>query len=206
MSYRNDVDALAARHDALATEVAAKTRELDDAARLLTEAKARAKLPVLDNIRVATPCNADWAKMSGDERVRMCGSCSKHVYNLSDMTRDEAERLLVAKEGRLCVRYYQRADGTILTKDCAVGISQRRKRRVIAASAAALLAGVGGLLAARLLQPSCTATAPEPGQLRLDHPDYRPAQTTSRYAAQPPEHVEIRGEVEVVMGDVAVGD
>ena len=54
--YRDDVEALSARHSALSHEVATKTRELSDAARLLDEAKTRAKLPVLDNIRVATPC------------------------------------------------------------------------------------------------------------------------------------------------------
>jgi hypothetical protein len=141
MSYRNDVDALAARHDALAVEVAAKTRELESAAQLLEEAKQRAKLPVLPNIRVATPCRADWNQMTGDDRVRACASCNKNVYNLSSMTRDEAESLIVAKEGKLCVRYFQRADGTILLKDCAVGVAQKRKRRVIAVGAAALLGG-----------------------------------------------------------------
>lgn len=152
MSYRNDVDALAARHDALAAEVAAKTRELEAAAQLLDDAKQRARLPVLPNIRVATPCRADWNEMTGDERVRACGSCNKNVYNLSSMTRDEAEALIVEKEGRLCVRYFQRSDGTILLKDCAVGVSQKRKRRIIAAGAAALLGG-GGLLAYKRTRP-----------------------------------------------------
>ena len=42
MSYRNDLEALAARHDALAAEVATKTRELDGVSLLLDEAKQRA--------------------------------------------------------------------------------------------------------------------------------------------------------------------
>src|ERR1044071_5122746 len=41
MAYRNDVDALAARHQALETELAERTRERDDVARMLAEAKAR---------------------------------------------------------------------------------------------------------------------------------------------------------------------
>jgi hypothetical protein len=141
MSYRNDVDALAARTDALAAEVAAKTKELDAARSMLDEAKAKAKLPVLPNLRVATPCSADWHAMSGDDRVRACGACEKNVYNLSTLTREEAEALILAKEGRLCVRYYQRKDGTILLKDCSIGVKQKRKRRVIAAGVAALLGG-----------------------------------------------------------------
>src|SRR5689334_14925454 len=135
MSYRNDLDALEARHEALAHELATKTRELDAARQLLDDAKQRAKLPVLPNIRVASPCRADWNKMTGDDRVRACADCNKNVYNLSSMTRDEAETLILAKEGRLCVRYYQRSDGTILLKDCEVGVSQKRKRRLIAAGA-----------------------------------------------------------------------
>jgi hypothetical protein len=152
MSYRNDVDALAARYDALSTELATKTRELDAARHLLDDAKARARLPVLPNIRVATPCSADWEKMTGDERVRACADCNKNVYNLSNMTRDEAEALIIEKEGKLCVRYFQRKDGTILLKDCVIGVAQKRKRRLIAAGATALLAG-GGVLAYKLTRP-----------------------------------------------------
>ncbi|MEO6951979.1 MAG: hypothetical protein ABI321_09215 [Polyangia bacterium] len=99
MSYRDDLDALTARHAALAAEVRTRQHELDDAARLLTEVRARSKLAVLDGIRVAAPCRADWNEMSGDERVRACGACNKNVYNVSEMTRAEAEALILAKEG-----------------------------------------------------------------------------------------------------------
>jgi hypothetical protein len=121
MAYRDDLTALSARHDALATEVAGKTRELEESRRLLDQAQARARLPVLDNIRVAAPCTADWNQMTGDGRTRHCGECKKNVYNLSGMTRDEAEALLIDRNGDLCVRYFQRTDGTILLADCAVG-------------------------------------------------------------------------------------
>ena len=145
-AYRDDVVALDARHAALTAEVAAKTKELADAARLLDEAKRRARLPVLDNIRVASPCRVSWDGMTGDERVRACGDCQKRVYNLSNLTREEAQALILEKEGRLCVRYYQRSDGTILLKDCSVGVGKKRKRTLVAAGVAALLAGVGGYL------------------------------------------------------------
>jgi hypothetical protein len=150
MSYRNDLDALTARHDALSTEVEAKTRELERATRMLDEAKARARLPILDNIRVATPCPKQWVDMAGDERVRHCGDCQKNVYNLSDMTREEAETLIIAKEGKLCVRYFQRKDGTILMKDCSVGLAKKRRRTLVAAGAAAILAAGGAGLALKL--------------------------------------------------------
>jgi hypothetical protein len=54
------------------------------------------------------------------------------------MTREEAEALILEKEGRLCVRYYRRADGTILFGDCTVGARHRRGRRVLAGVAALL--------------------------------------------------------------------
>src|SRR3954471_5482517 len=160
-TYRNDVEALAARQAALAADVATKTRELESTSQILEEARAKAKLPVLPNIRVASPCSADWKAMTPveDERVRHCGSCEKNVYKLSDMTREEAEQLILAQEGRLCVRYYQRKDGTILLKDCEIGVSKKRKRRLIAAGAAALLASGGG---AAMLMRGSKQIAPAP--------------------------------------------
>jgi len=143
MSYRSDVEALAAREAALALEVKEKTRELAAAARLLEEARAHASLPILDSIRVATPCHASWEAMTGDERARLCGACNRHVYNISGLTREEAEELIIDKEGELCVRYFQRADGTILLADCEVGKRQKRKLRLLAAGAATLASGVG---------------------------------------------------------------
>ena len=112
----------------------------------LDELKAKTQVPVLSAIRVASPCTVDWNVMTpvdDADRVRHCGSCKKNVYNLSSMTRDEAETLLLAKEGRMCVRYFQRNDGTILLKDCMVPASAVKKR-LIAAGAAALLATASG--------------------------------------------------------------
>jgi hypothetical protein len=154
MTFRSDLDALRARHDALESEVAVKQKELLETRRMIDEVERRACLPVLDNIRVAAPCTADWSRMTGDERVRACGDCNKHVYNLSGMTREEAEALILEKEGRLCVRYYRRADGTILFDDCAIGAGRRRRRRGrVIAGAAVLLAAtaVVGHGASRLM-------------------------------------------------------
>ncbi len=75
----------------------------------------------LDNVTVARPCSAQWADMEGDERKRFCGACKLNVYNLSNMTRAEAEELIAKSEGRLCIRYFQRLDGTIMTQDCPLG-------------------------------------------------------------------------------------
>lgn len=91
----------------------------------------RTQIPLLQNVRVASPCRASWAAMEpvqGDH-VRFCAGCQKHVYNLSEMGQAEAEGLLRSHEGHLCVRYYRRKDGTILTSDCPVGL--RAARRLI---------------------------------------------------------------------------
>ena len=88
----------------------------------------------LDNLRIASPCSADWNAMQGDERKRFCGGCMLNVYNLSGMTRYDAEHLLRLSEGRLCVRYFQRADGTVLTRDCPVGWARVKQRVSILAA------------------------------------------------------------------------
>lgn len=90
----------------------------------------------LNNIKIASPCEADWESMFGNERKRFCGQCKLNVYNLSGMSRNEAEALLEQSEGRLCVRYYRRADGTILTEDCPVGWAKVKKRASAFATAA----------------------------------------------------------------------
>jgi hypothetical protein len=98
----------------------------------------------LDNLTIAAPCPANWDQMCGNDRVRFCSHCNLNVYNLSGMSRAGAERLLSNVEGRLCARFYRRADGTILTKNCPVGVS-RIKQRVSRIASALFSAAVGFL-------------------------------------------------------------
>jgi hypothetical protein len=104
-------------------------------------------LKVLEKIEIATPCKADWNQMSGDERVRFCGLCRLNVYNLSGMSRADAEALVKKSEGKVCVRLFKRPDGTVLTQDCPIGIRIARKVRRSVAFAAATIAGALGLTA-----------------------------------------------------------
>src|SRR5436305_97227 len=85
--------------------------------------------------------------MIGNQRVRFCGQCQLNVYNLSSMSRREAESLISQTEGRLCVRFYRRKDGSIITQDCPVGLRalKRRALRVKRAVASALLGFMAGL-------------------------------------------------------------
>lgn len=89
----------------------------------------------LNNLKIASPCPADWNKMYGDERKRFCSSCNLNVYNLSNMTKQEAENFLINSEGRVCISFYRRKDGTVLTKNCPVGW-QKLKRKISKVSTA----------------------------------------------------------------------
>ena len=161
MSYRDDLQALRNRHDELAKELgelrrqqarladvearaASLEKELAQLRARLEETQKQRKLPLLDDLRVASPCSASWDEMVGDDRVRFCLACEKNVYNVSAMSRDEAEALIADAEGDpgLCLRMYRRADGTVLTADCPVG---RRRRRVTRIAAAALAFGGAGM-------------------------------------------------------------
>jgi hypothetical protein len=101
----------------------------------------------LNNLKVASPCSQDWEAMAGDNRRRYCGECRLNVYNLSGMSRDEAENLIQNAEGRLCVRFYQRADGSVLTENCPVGwaLVKQRTKTYVTALASLVLSFFGAL-------------------------------------------------------------
>jgi hypothetical protein len=92
-------------------------------------------------IRIATPCSATWADMPGNDKVRRCSQCKLDVYNLSEMSPLEMNQIVAARTGRLCARIYQRADGTMLEKNCPVGIRAAilRASHIAAATLAALV-------------------------------------------------------------------
>ena len=111
----------------------------------------------LDKIKIASPCGANWNEMIGDDRKRHCAECKLNVYNLSDMTKDEAESFLLNSEGRVCLRIYRRTDGTLITRDCPVGFAKLKKRVSRAATAvftmfATFFAGVSALESLKALR------------------------------------------------------
>lgn len=99
-------------------------------------------LPVLEDITIPTKCKADWGKMVGNSTERHCSKCDKVVYNLSAMTREEAEAFWRASAGKdTCVRLYRRPDGTIVHARC----EQPRNRVAALALGAAALTGVAAI-------------------------------------------------------------
>ncbi|MDY7225475.1 hypothetical protein [Hyalangium rubrum] len=96
----------------------------------------------LQQLQIASPCYERWENMTGDERVRHCASCKLNVYNVRELNKAEVEELVTRASGRVCMRLYRRWDGTVLTKDCPVGVSRARVRLASALLTAAAFVGV----------------------------------------------------------------
>ena len=167
----------------------------------------------LEVIEIANPCPASWERMRGDEHVRFCTECNLHVYNLSAMPRDAAERLLAERGetgGRLCVRLYKRADGTVITRDCGGGLRAAARRAFRFASAAA-----GVVLCAAMAPFVFGASRADPDPATIVSVSWRPLTMLRAWFAGPPP-VPLVGALQVLpptqgmiaqpalMGDVSV--
>jgi hypothetical protein len=192
MIYRDDEEALRLRGEQLGRELRALDERIApieslrrERARLAAElARARAELarraarrePVrLSKLQLARPCKEPWEGMVGDARVRHCGRCDKDVYNLTEMTQEEAETLLASRGVTPCVRFFRRADGTIKTSDCGTA----RRPWMIAASASA---GLTALVAA----VSIGGSEPRAPEAPVQVSDLLPAATLLWRALHPP--------------------
>lgn len=150
----------------------------------------------LDHVTVAAPCNVGWDNMVGNEKVRFCGQCNLNVYNLSGMTRPDAEHLIAQMEGRLCIRYYRRADGTILTKNCPVGLRalKRQLSRIANASISAVLSFFAGILVVTgLRERPLIPIATQGATISIKEKLPKPVPITGTYAAPR----EVKGEAYV---------
>lgn len=145
----------------------------------------------LNDLKVAAPCSANWDEMSGGEQVRFCSHCNLNVYNLSGMSKNAAESLIARTEGRLCVRFYRRTDGTILTRNCPVGLQaiKRRLTRTTTAITSAVLSFFAGLGVYTGLSGKETSTYPSTMGTMVSKDSIPPA--------TPLEQVEILGGVSV---------
>ena len=190
-----ELDALAARKAALDAELAALEREREHVREMID---AQRRLPVLPNIHVAAPCPASWDEMTGDRRVRACSHCKQNVFNLSAMSRADAEELIRSKAGDLCAQYYRRADGTILLADCEVGLARRRTNRRFAAGAALLLAGT----AAIAMRPGAPKPTVPIGHLSVAE-SFMPTGTVVHEDAPPPDDDTqiMRGKIRIIHDD-----
>lgn len=65
---------------------------------------------------IASPCSVSWDSMSGDDRVRTCKNCATKVFNISELTKEEARLLAASNTAHLCVRIEVARSGTVITK------------------------------------------------------------------------------------------
>jgi hypothetical protein len=112
----------------------------------------------LPDLRIGFACKQRWEDMVGDERVRACGGCDRPVFNLSAMTREEAEAVLATRGLTPCVRFYRRPDGTVMTTDCPTGARPAPRRLAVVASSLAAGASIAAAPAAFAGPPASEAT------------------------------------------------
>lgn len=112
-----------------------------------TRRQSDVHLQLLQSVHIASPCPARWEDMRGDDKVRHCDLCNLNVHNLSNMDTDEVAALL-ARVGheRVCAGMWKRADGTIITQNCPVGLAKARAR--VARAAGRIAAALGLVIGA----------------------------------------------------------
>jgi hypothetical protein len=129
---------------------------------------------LLDVVYIAKPCDARWEDMPGSDRMRFCSLCSKNVYNIADMTTNEAELFLEEQGNSACIGIFRRKDGTVIVDDCPVGL---RKARDAAKHAMRMCASIFGFLLSMLcLNPNqvhATETGSAAGDAKSDDDHFR---------------------------------
>ncbi len=70
---------------------------------------------LLDAIRIESPCSQSWDSMQGNDEVRFCDHCVKHVHDLSAIREKDVRKLIAGADGSICVRYIRRPDGPVET-------------------------------------------------------------------------------------------
>ena len=113
---------------------------------------------VLDQIKIDSPCTADWDAMIGNDRVRFCSHCSLSVHHLDRITRKQALRLITRSRGRLCLRYLAGPDGRPATKSSSPLYRIMRSTSRMAAGAFGISLTVASAAATTTPNASLTAT------------------------------------------------
>ena len=183
MGFRDEAEALRARRDALR----ARLQERDDEATRLELASVRARIDemrrlaaqnIVNRARGAFHCPTPWEGMVGDDTVRRCALCERNVYDFSGLTAIEAAGLLLEHEGHLCTQLWRRRDGTVLTKDCDVGRTRRRRQLAIVGAGLVVASAVG-------------AAAVAPGS-PSKRPPLRPTEPLPRVEIEAPMELDLR--------------
>lgn len=143
---------------------------------------------------VPNPCHEDWDKLTPEERGHFCTVCETKVWDLSALTRAEAEEFLRSTEGDLCVSYRERANGEVVHRDAPVVPLSRLMKRLPAAAGFSLAlaactptgSGADGADTAEVAKPD---PKPDPKLVDDEHakpPDDEEAPTTAVDEPPPP--------------------
>lgn len=81
-----------------------------------------------EQLKIETPCTANWDQMIGNEWVRFCEHCQLMVNDLTPLTPKRVRRLIANSKGRLCVRYRLSPEGAPLLKAAPQQLHQIRTR------------------------------------------------------------------------------
>jgi hypothetical protein len=123
---------------------------------------------VLSQITISTPCPMDWSQMSGDDRMRYCTACGKHVHDFAKMTSAESDLLLRDNDWDVCGRLSRFADGTLVTADCGVATeSTKIPWQFNIRSLMGVIAGFATTLGIARLVAEDTSNAPPPPRAPL---------------------------------------
>ncbi len=145
------------------------------------------RIDSLDQIKIAKPCPMSWDGMVGDDQKRLCSHCACSVFNLSELTREEAKNLMSGSDAKICVRMHMRADGKVMTKDCARPLPVASQRRFwFTAWMTALLAVLGFGQSNESLMGSLkrsTLSKQHVGRWLTGRPGSKPVDTIQRYDA-----------------------
>ena len=125
-------------------------------------------------LNVETPCPRSFGSLRGDGPVRYCPTCDEHVYDLSAMSAAEAREQIRLHEGELCLRFVRRADGTVVTADCADARSAAERARAWNVAGAVAVAVLGVAVASTALgsEPPRAGIRPAAPAPAADHEDY----------------------------------
>lgn len=126
------------------------------------------------DVPIASPCSADWQKMTPADKGRFCADCNKVVRDLSSLTESEAKQLLGSvKNEALCVRYLYDAHGRLFFSD--------RPAPLVSAT----LLSRAKRAATFALAPALAACAPEPLGASRDYDSSQVYQMTGGAAYDP---------------------
>ena len=106
---------------------------------------------LIQQLRIAGPCEVEWDSMIGNDRVRFCEHCRLSVHHVDSLNRKQVRRLIARSHGRLCVNY----TGSKLQPEFSpLPILHKIGRRTSALAAGAFSATLGIATATAATQPN----------------------------------------------------